>query len=169
MGGTSLLAAVLLLWAIFDLSQGIDRTFALLAKHAGGEDLGKATASVAIVLALRATLGMLSGVFGAYQVISTLLYWRGRPGHLAVSAIIAKDFGISGEPSTLPTNTVQPSLSRAALRIRALAGAAIALGAGAYLVWKGDSLDRWPALLLLAMVLAGACYYVWNRYVMSFY
>lgn len=79
------------------------------------------------------------------------------------------DIGILGSRSTLPANTVQPSLSRAALRIRAFAGAAIALGAGAYLAWRGDSLDLWPSLLLLAMVLAGACYYLWVRYLMSFY
>jgi hypothetical protein len=53
-------------------SQAIDRTFALLAKHASGDDLGKATVSVAIAFALRATLGMLSGLFGAYHIISAL-------------------------------------------------------------------------------------------------
>src|SRR5947208_14228537 len=101
-GIVSLLGAAFLLSALFRLSLSIDEMSALVGKHGSSEELGRATTSVAIVLALRATLGMLSGIFGVYEIITAIRYWTGRPSHLALSAVIEKEFGIFGDTETLP-------------------------------------------------------------------
>lgn len=167
-GIISLLASALLLWFLFNVAELIESILGR-TKDLDGSDFERSVLSWAVILALRATLGMLSGLFGMYEIISTLRYWQGRPAHLALSVIIEKEFGIVGTTSALPKNETQPSLSSGELRFRALVGALIAGGAGVYLVWVLDELDVRRTLLLLAAVLAGSCYYLWNRYVMSFY
>src|SRR6266481_4892827 len=59
-----------------------------------GDDLPRATAQLAVVLALRVAVGVVTGAFGLHQIVATVRYWSGRPEHLALSAIIEREFGI---------------------------------------------------------------------------
>jgi hypothetical protein len=59
-----------------------------------GDALARTTAQLAVVLALRVAVGVVTGAFGLHLIVATVRYWSGRPEHLALSAIIEREFGI---------------------------------------------------------------------------
>src|SRR5438309_2244483 len=61
-----------------------------------------------------------------------------------------------------------PSAGVAELRGRAGVTVAIAVSGAAFLVWNAD-LSPWPSVLLLAIVVSSSVYFLWLRYLMTFY
>ncbi len=86
-----------LLPGFFRVASLLDEMNGELSKWTRGDDLTRATAQLAVVFALRVALGVVTGVFGLHEIITTVRYWSGRPEHLALSAVIEREFGI-GKP-----------------------------------------------------------------------
>jgi len=96
-GVVTLGTSVWLLSMFFRTAGFLDELGAGFSKLSRSDELARATAQTAVLLALRAATGIVTGLFGLYQVVTTVRDWTGRPEHAALSVIIEREFGI-GKP-----------------------------------------------------------------------